>query len=206
LAISAYNYYTSFKGWVLLKYPILIDKIMTKENYKKLEELAVTGPYTPTCFPAAIDLVSKRDNISQDTYLRYANSWYDQQENGTNSKKTREIFRVVLKDAGGESRKRILMKRVKTPEECEKLLDKLKIGKFRVILFTHEGQHVVGLIPQGRNWKMTGTHTPLSPETTLTSREVFNYLSGGKGKYNGKKLPNILAISPEKRRREECDR
>jgi len=174
---------------------------MTRENYKKLEAAGYTGPDTGTCFPAAIDLMSDENIISPETYLSYRTEYIAQSLFGTNAKESRNVYLKVLEDAGAGGIKGYNSRNVSTVEKCSKVLDNLREGGFRIVAVVSDDEHDVGLKPVKDGWEMVGTSIPTDDGEVLDSSEIFPHLSKRKERWKGKKLPNIMAIAPEKKKK-----
>ena len=159
----------------------------------------VSGPYTATCFPAAVDLVSNNHSLDASVYCEYEDAWDEQYYNGPSAKRTRTAIKQVLESAGGSSYKGISEKRSKTEEHTEQILDNAREGGRRVLVYTEIG-HIVALRPVSRGWRMLGTHTPVESDEVLTSREIHSFLAQAPSniRCKGKPCSNIITLNPEK--------
>lgn len=160
-----------------------------------------------TCFAAAAQGISDTHTISDETYSAYEAALLEQILEGSNAKRTREILRTVLRDAGGSSYEGFSRKRARSLEETVKILENARQGGRRVIIYTEE-RHVVGLRAVSGGWRMVGVRTPVDSQTVLTSAEVFEHLfipsyigSDKKRRFAGKLPCNILTLNPERKQK-----
>lgn len=173
---------------------------MTLENYRIAKSRGVTGPETPTCFPAALDSISSIQSASDEVYYKYWGAYVDQAENGVNNKRSREHYRYVLSEFGVTSLKGFIGKRAKNKSDTKRILENAKKGGWRVIIRT-EDEHAVGLRNTSDGWRMVGTWTPAKAEDRFTSEEIFHFLFQDKKKVGGKPVANMVLVAPEKKKK-----
>jgi|GEM_PF-5997185 len=173
---------------------------MSVRNYiELLVRKNTTGSRTPTCFPAALDLISDNNDVPPWIYQFYTQKYKEYHEGNRSPKLAKETMNTVLTTVDGGKLKDVAERRARSEDETEEILEKAKIGGRRVVIFT-EKNHVVGLKPIDERWILIGTWTPKNSFGIYSSREVFRFLAQPK-RQNGKLLPNILLIKPEKKKK-----
>lgn len=172
---------------------------MSKENWRKCRDIGLTGPETPTCLAAALDLISKRTSVSQDTYQAYTEAYEEQFIMGCSARRVRKIFGRLLEDLTGSSRvKNVSFRRATSFEETEQVLNNAKQGGKRVCIAVEDG-HVVGVRPVRNGWKIEG-HTWLDTDKVYNAEEIDRLLWKERGsEYRGKAKSNIYLFPSELR-------
>ncbi len=167
---------------------------MSIRSYLRKLSDGVTGPETATCFPAALDCLLNGVSIPVGVYEKYEERFWEQQDTGSNTRRTKSAIRDVMKAAGGGSKKRLKTVRVRNSDECANQLRKWR--KSQSVMIWIEDLHVVGLRPISGGWRMVGTSLPKGVSTRMVfkSEEIFQYLAQP-ARFKGKLQCNIAAFS-----------
>ena len=188
---------------------------MSERSYQRNLELQVTGRHTDTCLLAAYDRISKRHEISTETYITYNELAYDQYEasqanpgliNNTLRQRYADMRVRFRKELGVETSKNIVETRVDTPEYLRQALSHLAIGGFRTAVYLElEGLHAVGVIQvDDEHYDIKSTKSPF-PDEPVTVDDIYGKLDRyqrTRRRPNARKTQkavNIVALPPEPR-------
>jgi hypothetical protein len=139
--------------------------------------------------------------VDELTIRAYVDYWmmYTKPASGSGFKEIRRVCRQVLGELGGQSFRNVALRRAWNEQEVEKYLTEARRGGRRVIVYTAI-DHVVGLRPVSRGWKMVGNELPVEAGVVLTPAEIFPYLVQPKRVMKGRVSPNIVTFGSERRR------
>ncbi len=169
---------------------------MTKESWQKHKSRGLTEIDTPTCLPAALDTISSRTSVSEDTYWAYIDAYQEQSKNGYSSRRVRDLYRKLLEDlTGSNCLKSISYRRANSLVETHQVLNKAKQGGKRVFLAVKDG-HLIGVRPVSNGWKVSG-NTWLDTENIFTVEEINGMLWKGRREFKGKTEANIFLFPSE---------
>jgi hypothetical protein len=164
---------------------------LSKPNYDYILETDLTGPHTPTCFVAAIEILLDGYDIPPWIYHYYTQAYNHQAVHGQNRRFTKKIINTVLsvihKDIDDLS-----FFYVGSVEKAHKIFNgALNSGKI-ILAFPHPG-HIVGLKSIDTDvWQMVGTWVPTNHY--LTTAQVVELLYKPTDRYKNKRVANIWLI------------
>ena len=138
----------------------------------------IAGDYnTVTCMVAAIDCLLDDQDIPYETYAFYREAFLDQCRYGPSRRRSRDVFREVLRSfEGSSSLRNFSSKRVTTLDKLDRILTGAIIGGKKIIICTSNCR-VVGLRPvQMGIWQMVGNAVPYEGEITTEQILLFLYI------------------------------
>ncbi len=158
---------------------------MSIASYRRNVRKGVTGPYIPTCFPAALEQISPEHSLRPGVYRDYTDfvRWYSelskrrrQDENG----EFETIINEVVAGLGGISCKDVIFKRAETCLGLKRIVNRLLAEDYRVAVDVAigRGTHTVGLLPlpEPGYFILASTQLPKTLEGVVTLDHVAKRL------------------------------
>jgi hypothetical protein len=172
---------------------------MSLRSYKRNLERGVTGPYTNTCFAAALDQITRGYGLRPSDYIAYrefteAHSALSDLEQYRDYYKFGLVFNRLARTLGGYSCDKALFRLPRSKSAFSRLVRAAVAKDCRVVvdLRTSEGLHSAGLVPchDGKAFRLASTWLPPEFEGELSLGSIFE----------GLEIPEDLDVTEEYKR------
>ncbi len=161
---------------------------MSIASYRRNVARRVTGPFIPTCFPAALEQISPYHSLPPGVYREYKDfvNWYGQlrrEARETNNDELEYVIDRIVGSLGGLTCRDVLFKRAETPLGFKRIVNQLIAQDYRVAVdvSTGRGAHTVGLLPLPEEglYTLVSTQLPQTLQGVVTldhiSQRLFHH-------------------------------
>lgn len=157
---------------------------MSIASYKRNVKRGVTGPYSDTCFPSALEQLSPYSMPPRvyTEYKEFVDWWgnFSKTQRAKHNEECKEMFDHILRPLGGLSCEDVLFKRARTVLGFTRIVLSLLREDYQIAVDvrTYGGTHTVGLLPTGdpEYFMLLSTYIPKRLEGPVTLSHVGSCL------------------------------
>lgn len=161
---------------------------MSIASYRRNVKRRVTGPFLPTCFPAALEQISPQNSLPPSTYVAYRKYISDltslpRYEREQCQEEEEEALNGIFRSLGRLTCEDVTFKRANTSVGLKRIVNRLMLDECRVVVQVSQKSwyesHSVGLLhtPDKEHFVLVSTHIPKSMQGLVTLDQVASKLA-----------------------------